>query len=178
MSMALPQQYRWLDLIGVVPRMVSEATGLFGQVETPGPANSPTIMAWAREVGLTATYTADSVPWCGLFMALVAHRAGKPFPTSPLWALSWAKFGVDAGQPRLGDVLTFVRKGGGHVALYIGEDQQAYHVLGGNQSDAVSFARIGKERLYRARRPDYQQRPASVRPFVLAANGTLSGNEA
>jgi cell wall-associated NlpC family hydrolase len=35
----------------------------------------------------------------------------------------------------LGDVLVFRRGGGGHVALYVGEDEEAFHVLGGNQAD-------------------------------------------
>jgi hypothetical protein len=156
--MMLPQQYHWLPAVQP-PRMIVEALNLYGTIETPGAGNNPTIMAWAKETGLTAIYSADSVPWCGLLMA-------------------WAKFGVEAGQPRLGDVLTFTRKGGGHVGLYVGEDKAAYHVLGGNQGDAVSITRIGKERLYRARRPAYSQIPASVQPIVLAASGTLSENEA
>jgi uncharacterized protein (TIGR02594 family) len=178
MSNPLPQQYRWLTGLGLLPRMVSEALVEFGDIETPGPGNNPTIMGWAREVGVGSVYTADSVPWCGLFMAVVAKRAGKELPASPLWALSWAKFGDDEGQPRLGDVLTFVRKGGGHVALYIGEDKAAYHVLGGNQGDSVSFTRIDKARLYRVRRPHYTVAPATARPFVLEATGGLSDNEA
>lgn len=178
MTVQIPQQYRWLNTIGTLPRMVDEALKLFGTIETPGSGNNPTIMAWAKETGLTAIYTADSVPWCGLFMATVAKRAAKNFPSSPLWALSWAKFGVEGGQPRLGDVLTFTRNGGGHVGLYVGEDKAAYHVLGGNQGDAVSFTRIDKARLYRVRRPAYNIAPPTVRPFVLQPTGGLSENEA
>lgn len=174
----LPQQYRWLSAVDAPPRMVREALNLFGTIETPGSGNNPTIMRWAEETGLKAVYVADSVPWCGLLMAVVAQRAGKAIPTSPLWALSWAKFGVEAGQPRLGDVLTFTRKGGGHVGLYVGEDKAAYHVLGGNQGDAVSIARLGKERLYRVRRPNYRLMPKSAQPIVLEATGGLSVNEA
>lgn len=173
----LPPQYRWLQTIGPLPRMVEEATKEFGCIETPGAKNNPTIMAWAKETGLTNIYTADSVPWCGLFMAVVAKRADKPAVSSPLWALSWSKFGVEGGQPRLGDILTFTRKGGGHVGLYVGEDKGAYHVLGGNQSDAVSFTRIDKARLYRVRRPAYKVMPATAKPYVLAATGGLSENE-
>jgi uncharacterized protein (TIGR02594 family) len=176
--MPLPQQYRWLTTIGLLPRMVDQALQEVGTLEAPGPANNPKIMAWASEVGVQSIYTADSVPWCGLFMAVVAHRAGKPLVSSPLWALSWAKFGVDGGQPRLGDVLTFVRSGGGHVALYVGEDKAAYHVLGGNQGDAVGFTRIDKARLYRVRRPDYTVPPASAKPMILDPAGALSENEA
>ena len=35
----------------------------------------------------------------------------------------------------LGDILTFKRNGGGHVGLYVGEDKDCYHVLGGNQGN-------------------------------------------
>lgn len=179
---ALPAAYRWLlDIAateGPLPRMIDEALKLVGTIETPGVGNNPTILAWAKETGLGRVYTTDSIPWCGLFMAVVALRSAKPVPSSPLWALSWSKFGVDAGQPRLGDVLTFVREGGGHVALYIGEDATAYHVLGGNQSDKVGFTRIAKARLYRARRPAYRNMPATAVPHILAANGVISTNEA
>lgn len=174
----LPAAYRWLLSVGAVPRMVAEALKEVGCHEVAGPGNNPEILAWAAETGLAAVYTADSIPWCGLFMSVVAKRAGKPLPSSPLWALSWSKFGIEAGQPRLGDVLTFTRNGGGHVALYVGEDRAAYHVLGGNQSDQVGFTRIAKERLYRARRPAYAVAPETARPFVLAADGELSRNEA
>lgn len=176
--MTLPQKYKWLEKIDVLPRMVAEALKLYGTLEVPGISNNSTIMEWAKETGLQAIYTADKIPWCGLFMAVVAKRAGKSFPSTPLWALSWSKFGVEAGQPRLGDVLTFTRQGGGHVGLYIGEDATAYHVLGGNQADAVSITRIAKTRLHKVRRPAYKNIPASAQPHILSADGQLSTNEA
>lgn len=177
--MKTPKGYEWLGEIGTLPRMVQEALKLVGTVETPGTGNSPTIMGWAKETGLDKQgYSADSVPWCGLFMAVVAKRADKPAPAHPLWALNWAGFGTPQHQPCLGDVLTFVRNGGGHVALYIGEDQTAYHVLGGNQADAVSITRIDKKRLYRVARAPMRVPPPTIRPYVLAAAGALSRNEA
>src|SRR3954468_7341753 len=160
------------------PRMILEALKLFGTVEGAGSQDNPTILAWAAEVGLTKTYSHDSIPWCGLFVALVANRAGKEIVESPLWALSWADFGVPSPSPMLGDVLTFKRNGGGHVALYVGEDDKSFHCLGGNQSDKVCITRIAKSRLYRARRPAYNTTPENVREIVLAANGKLSTNEA
>jgi uncharacterized protein (TIGR02594 family) len=178
MRSMLPANYDWLNHVGTLPRMVQEALAEFGTVETPGPGNNPKIMAWADETGLERVYTADSVPWCGLFMAVVARRAGKHLVSSPLWALSWSKFGEAGGQPRLGDVLTFKRTGGGHVALYVGEDPSCYHVLGGNQSDRVCITRIQKSRLYSVRREYRIGPPASARPYVLAATGAVSRNEA
>lgn len=112
-------------------------------------------------------------------MGIVAKRAGKVIPDSLLWALSWADFGKEAtGGAMLGDALTFKRNGGGHVALYVGEDATAYHCLGGNQSDKVCITRIAKSRLYRARRPAYTVQPANVRKCKLASTGSLSTNEA
>jgi uncharacterized protein (TIGR02594 family) len=176
----LPKQYQWLQSLEPLPRMLKEALGLLGTVEAHGHANSPKILGWAREIGgdIAEAYKADAIAWCGLFLAVAARRAGKTPPKAPLWALNWTKFGTEAGQPALGDVLVFVRRGGGHVALYVGEDQLAYHVLGGNQRDSVCFTRIAKERLRSARRPLYMNRPATVKPYILAASGTVSRNEA
>jgi uncharacterized protein (TIGR02594 family) len=176
--MTLPAQYAWLSK-EPGPKMILEALKLFGTVEASGSKDNPTILAWAAEIGLAKTYSHDSIPWCGLFIGLVAKRAGKEVTDSPLWALSWADFGNPAaGGPMLGDVLTFKRDGGGHVSLYVGEDASAYHCLGGNQSDQVCITRIAKSRLYRARRPIYNVQPLNVRKIVLAANGKLSNNEA
>lgn len=174
---ALPAQYAWLSK-EPAPKMLLEALALFGTVEGPGTKDNPTILTWAAEIGLAKTYSHDSIPWCGLFIGLVAHRAGKDVVDSPLWALSWADFGKPAPQPMLGDVLTFKRNGGGHVAMYVGEDAGAYHCLGGNQSDKVCITRIAKSRLYKARRPEYQAQPANVRKVILSAAGKLSSNEA
>lgn len=174
----LPKPYRWLQALDLLPKMVAEALPHHGVRETAGPANTPEIMAWAAQTGLKSSYNADATPWCGLFMAHVAKRAGKVVPPGPLWALNWAKFGVEGGQPELGDVLVFVRKGGGHVGLYIGEDAEAYHVLGGNQGDCVCFTRIDKERLYAVRQPPYNNKPSTAKVYLLAASGAMSSNEA
>ena len=175
----LPSRYGWLAR-EPGPKMIVEALKLFGTLEAPGAKNNPAIVAWAKEVGgeVEDIYKADSIPWCGLFMAVIAKRAGKEPPAHPLWALSWSAFGAKAEVPALGDVLVFARNGGGHVALYVGEDRDAFHCLGGNQSDRVCVTRIAKSRLYAARRPLYRVRPANVRPIHLEATGTLSLNEA
>lgn len=178
--MNYPKGYEWLGTVGTLPKTVSEALALYGAAEVAGSGNSPTIMAWAKETGLDHDgYTADAVPWCGLFAALVVRRAGYEAPKHPLWALNWKGFGGPAYQPLLGCVLVFLRDGGGHVGFYIAEDQQAYHVLGGNTSDQVKIARIDKKRLVGVREPLYRiGRPASAKPYVVAANGVLSRNEA
>lgn len=180
-SSKLPPAYRWLTQLGTLPRMVREALALLGTAELAGAANSPVIMAWAEEVGaaMARGFAADAVPWCGLFMAVIAIRAGKTPPPGPLWAMNWTRFGIAADRPMLGDVLVFRRAGGGgHVGLYVGEDANAFHVLGGNQADRVGFARIDKVRLRAARRPPYRSQPASVQVCMVKANGRVSTNEA
>jgi len=174
--------YEWLDKLGTLPLVVQEALKEFGTVETPGKQSNKRIMGWADEVGVAKLgykYTGDDVPWCGLFMAVVNQRAGKPVPFGPLYALNWGNIGTAVSQPVLGDILTFKRNGGGHVAIYIAEDETAYHVLGGNQSDKVSITRIAKDRLYRARRPIFKTaRPSSAKAYRVKATGSLSQNEA
>jgi uncharacterized protein (TIGR02594 family) len=173
----IPAKYAWLGDIEL-PRMVAEGLKLYGLVEAPGAADNPVIMALAKEVGLEKTYVHDVIPWCGLFLAVVAKRAGKAIVEGPLWALNWSKFGQAHIPPGLGDVLCFKRPGGGHVGIYIAEDKDAYHVLGGNQGDKVSIIRIVKERCVAHRRPLYTNQPVSVKPYHIAASGALSVNEA
>ena len=175
--MNLPLQYQWLSL-EPAPRHLLKAVELFGTTESVGPKNNPVIMGWATELGLTDVYKEDSTPWCGLFMAVIMKRAFREPVKDPLFALNWNNFGVKVGQPMLGDVLTFTRRSGGHVGIYVGEDAAAYHVLGGNQGDRVSIVRIAKERLSGVRRPAYNLQPLNVRKIILSANGQLSTNEA
>lgn len=175
--MNLPKAYRWLQQ-ETAPRHLLKAVELFGITETVGSSNNPVIMGWAKETGLEKVYTADSIPWCGLYMAVVMHRAQRPVVEGPLWALNWNKFGVRVSTAMLGDILTFTRNGGGHVGIYVGEDASAYHVLGGNQGDRVSVVRIAKSRLSQIRRPEYTSQPTNIRKINLSATGSLSTNEA
>lgn len=183
MSSRLPSAFEWLAEL-TSPLMVVVAVKEFGTLETPGPAINPKIITWARETGQDAAgYIDDAIPWCGLFMAVCAKRAGKMLPEIPLRALSWSLFGIPSPEPSLGDVLVFNRQGGGHVALYVGEDDESYFCLGGNQGDAVSIAPKPKERLHVCRRPIYRTRPRNVKPVrigqtAMAQAGVVGGSEA
>jgi len=167
--------YPWL-LKENAPRMLIEALKLYGVKEKVGSENNPEILAWAKETGLKQ-YNADSIPWCGLFVALIAKRAGKPLPKKPLWARDWAKWG-EACEPELGCILVFERGTGGHVGLYVGEDLECYHVLGGNQSDMVRVSRLKKDRLLAARNLYLIGKPKNVRKVWLKPTGEVSNNEA
>lgn len=173
----LPKQYEWVRR-ETGPRIFVEAVKLLGVRETPGAANNPTIMQWAKATNQRA-YVADSVPWCGLGMAYIAMQAGWDIPTNPLWARNWAKWGTQVSIAMLGDVLVFSRGKGGHVGLYAGEDATAYHVLGCNQDDMVNIKRIEKKRCIAIRRCPWRvNQPAQVRRVLLSSTGALSKNEA
>lgn len=175
--MKLPKKYEWLQR-EQAPRHLLKAVELYGTTEIVGRQSNPVIMAWAQELNLRQ-YTNDDIPWCGLYMAIVMKRADREVVKDPLWARNWANFGVASSTPMLGDVLVFSRESGGHVGIYVGETRQSYHVLGGNQGNAVSIVLIAKNRLIACRRPAYKQQPLNVRKITLDSTGTIvSTNEA
>lgn len=156
------------------------AYNLVGTQEIPGDDSNEVILDWAEDLELTS-YSDDDIPWCGLF---VAHCVGSQLPEEvlpvyPLGARKWEKFGT-AVTPRLGAVMVFWRgsKEGwkGHVGFYWAEDDEAYHILGGNQSNSVCVTRIAKNRLLSARWPetglnsDAQIRIAAVNGKLLSVN--------
>lgn len=115
-------------------------------------------MGWAKRLGakvLRIVYNADSVPWCGVFVAACLHEAGLPSAPIAVRATAWTTYGQRLRFERLapGAILVFQRPGGGHVGFYVGEDADAFHVLGGNQGNAVTIMRIMKDGCIAARWP-------------------------
>lgn len=179
--MNLPLKYAWLRF-EKAPKMLVEALKHYGTLEKVGKGSNPNISAWAKEVGVSGWYTDDDIPWCGLFVGVVAKRAGYPFSAAKLLAArEWLNWGepVAEGREMLWDILVFSRSGGGHVGFYVGENDHAFLVYGGNQSNAVGFAWIAKDRMIGARRPVYRiGEPDNVRKIALNLTGELSTNEA
>jgi uncharacterized protein (TIGR02594 family) len=178
--MRLPDKYAWL-YEEPAPKMLIEALKHYGTLEKKGKGSNPNITAWAKEVGVSGWYTDDDIPWCGLFVGMVVKRAGYAVKSDLLSALSWAKFGqeVTKGRESLWDIMVFKRPRGGHVGFMVGQNETAFLVYGGNQSDAVGFAWIAKDRLFTARRPIYKiGEPSNVRQIALSQTGELSKNEA
>lgn len=178
----LPAQYQWLTK-EKAPKMLVEALRHYGTLEHVGKGSNPNIMAWAKEVGVSGWFTDDDIFWCGLFVGMVAKRAGYPLSAAKLLAAKeWANWGeeIPKGREMLWDVLVFSRPGGNHVGFYVGENDVAFLVFGGNQSNAVGFAWIAKNRLIAARRPIYKVgEPQNVRKVYLSQTGAiLSTNEA
>jgi len=169
---AVQDAWPWLD---TAHRLL-----LSGVKEAPGPANNPLIMGWGKK--LKIDYARDEIPWCGLFVGHCVAEAlpTEPLPTNPLGARNWAKFGIKC-KPQPGAVMVFWRgsKDGwqGHVGFYKAEDDTAYQIVGGNQSNAVTVARMAKNRLLASRWPKTAFPP--VGGAVKAdATGALSTNEA
>lgn len=170
----VPDAFPWMQ----------EAYRLLGTREIRGSAHNADILAWAD--ALDIDYTRDETPWCGLF---VAHALATGLPKEdladpPLWSRAWLKTGEPVDEPVFGDVLVFWRgsRDGwtGHVGFYVGEAGDYFLVLGGNQSNSVSIAKIAKNRLLGIRRPLTAAVPSQDEAdFVLAANGSqITSNEA
>lgn len=178
--MQLPEKYKWLSDEGA-PKMLVEALKHYGIMEHVGKGSTVDITKWAKEVGVSGWYTDDDIPWCGLFVGIVAKRSGYPFSAGKLLAArEWVNWGVPvtAGREMLWDILVFSRSGGGHVGFYVGENKDNFLVYGGNQSNAVGFAWIAKNRCIGARRPKYAiAEPGNVRKINLTFDGKLSTNE-
>jgi uncharacterized protein (TIGR02594 family) len=166
--MSLPEQYQWLNN-EPAPQMIVEALKFYNAVADKGLLN-----LWAKELGVQNLYSADEIPWCGLFMAMVLQRAHEPLLPNPSWALNWSVFGFYRREPMLGDVLVFRRGTGGHVGLYVGEDEIAYHVLGATHGNCIGVSRWAKARIYAVRRPPYLNgEPANVRKIFLTTGGSF-----
>lgn len=123
------------------------------------------------------------LPWCGDFVETCIALAlqNEALPVNPYLARNWRKFGK-ATESGFGTVLVFWRthktkSTNGHVCFYVGEDDLYYYVLGGNQSNSVSIAKLDKERLLEARAPltfpDFK-----AQKVLMTASGPVSTNEA
>lgn len=142
---------------GTPPRplpWMTEAEAALGRHET---RDRSWLMNWLKRDGRTLGDPSKN-PWCGDFVETCIRTAlpDEPLPgavgTNPYWARNWLQFG-QAVPPVTGAVLVFERGSGGHVGFAVGQDDTHFHVLGGNQSDAVTVARIAKSRLLGARWP-------------------------
>lgn len=122
------------------------------------------------------------IPWCGAFVA-TCYRRWDPaiaVPENSLGARNWLKFGKEC-EPVFASCVVFSRgaKDGwkGHVGFYWGEDATYYHVLGGNQRNAVNVARIEKDRLLGARWP-LRTPVTGTRKLLSPAGVPVTTNEA
>lgn len=164
----MEKKFEFLVSIGNPAPHLAAAIALIGTKEIVGKEDSPIIMGWAKELEIEkGYYSNDEVPWCGLAMGKVFKDAGlillAPVKRLMLWALNWAKVGSRVkGIRKVGDLATFKRPTGGHVALIIAEDARNYFTLGGNQSNEFGITKIAKDRVYSVTRIEYKDKEGKV----------------
>lgn len=159
-----------------------EAIRFVGLQEVPGKEVNISIISMAKKFNID--YDDDDIPWCGLFVAfcLGSSLPKEALPNYPLRAQSWAKLGIEE-PAQLGSIMVFWREsensGKGHVGFYFGEDEEAYHILGGNQSNMVNVTRISKKRFLNSRWPLSAMPPMRITSFAASVGGgSLSSSEA
>lgn len=176
------QADRGLEIDGIVGPETSRALGL----------SEPTTLPWinvARSLlGLqegtaranrTMRLDTKEIPWCGAFVSVAMNALpSEPQPENPLWARNWMKFGRGVDRVVYGAVAVFQRPSGGHVGFVMGHDADTVHVLGGNQSNAVTIARVAKGRLLGYRWPTAWPTPEPQAMEFSTLAGTISTNEA
>lgn len=157
----------WLDL-------AREHKGLR---EIPGALTEPKIASWLKRLG--AWWNDDETPWCGTFVAAMMIECSIALPKHWYRAKGWLDWGVKLAAPVVGCVVVFDRKGGGHVAFVVGQDERGRLMcVGGNQGNAVSDALFEKSRVLGYRWPPSVPPPVDrPLPFVVST-GKSSTNEA
>lgn len=162
-SKSLPDEFPWMA-IGLRKKGLREGTDA--------------LRTFLKSDGKTLGDPAK-LPWCGDFAETCIATAlpNEILPVNPYFARNWAKWGTPS-TPSYGDVLVFERgPKNGHVGFYYAEDKTHFHVLGGNQSNQISVARVAKSRLLASRAPLTGGPYRSIKVQV-AANGAVSTNEA
>lgn len=95
---------------------------------------------------------------------------------NPYWARNWLYFGIETA-PVYGAVIVFSRNKGGHVGFAVGQDEDDFYVLGGNQSNSVNISRIAKSRLLGTRWPATYEKTNQALPRMSANNIPKTTNE-
>lgn len=134
----------WLDI----------AIGELGQKEIDGEKDNPRITGYFKATNYGEAK--DEVPWCSAFINWIMDKSNIKGTRSAA-ALSWLDWGKSLEKPKLGCIVVFSRDGGGHVGLFLDEDENEIFVLGGNQSNAVTKAWYPKDRLRGYRWPKEQK---------------------
>lgn len=160
----------------VTPPWVIEARRKIGLHEQ---RNNKSLKAWLKSDGNTLGDPAK-LPWCGDFMetCIALTLPEEPMVENPYWALNWKKFGRPVTGVALGAIAPFQREGGGHIGMVVGHDKIYFHILGGNQSNAVTISKINKNRLSGSLRwPSTYPTPVEFLPMTTI-DATVTTNEA
>jgi uncharacterized protein (TIGR02594 family) len=121
-----------------------------GIVEKAGSKHNPEIVNAHGYTTLKAKD--DETPWCSSYVCYVMERLGIKSTRSAA-AASWASWGKELEDPRLGCVVVMSRTGGNHVAFYLDQDSVGVYCLGGNQDNRLSVRRYSGDRVTSFRWP-------------------------
>ena len=159
-----------------MPKWFDLAKGEIGVKERKGKAHNPVVLAYYDEAGHPHIDN-DEVPWCAAFVGAMLKRAGLK-GTGALTARSYLTWGKPLKHPKEGAIMVFKRGNSswqGHVAFYVKEDATHYHVLGGNQRNAVNISRYPKKDLLGIRWPTSFATSRTVAAQVVSASAATAG---
>lgn len=137
-------------------RLYNHALKDLGLREIPGKASHPRIRLAIETAAKWLDGDDSQTAWCGCIMGLWCLEAGLSVPKAYYRAAQWLEWGVkvDKAEAELGDVVVLKRSGGNHVATldHIDRERGRWHLLGGNQSNAVTIAPYAPELVLGVRR--------------------------
>ena len=143
-----------LPASGGDPAWLAAARRYLGAAEWPGKRHNPAIVRFFARAGF-AGIRDDETPWCAAFVNAVLADCGIA-GTRKLTARSFLGWGRTIAAPEPGALAIFRRGKStwqGHVGFVVDADPTHIHVLGGNQSDAVTIARHPRAKLLGLRWP-------------------------
>lgn len=171
-----------------LPKLVRKGLEFLGLKEIPGQGYNPIIRSWANDLGIQGIYKNDDESWCAVFISWLCWFWKKPMVGTQYFlirAASYLKWGiaVPLEEACLGDICVFKRPGGNHVGILIAVTKvngkiTTLHILGGNQSNAVTITEIAAERCIGVRRFYATAKPVAAIQYVVDSSGKLSANEA
>jgi uncharacterized protein (TIGR02594 family) len=129
--------------------------------------------------------------WCGDLVhtairnALPNEKFTSILKENPYWARNWSTFGIKAPYYCYGMIAVFKRGTGGHVGFVVGYDpvNKLFKVLGGNQSNEISYTFIDSRtvseggRLMSLRYPASYALPQKANLPIVKAGSEVSTNE-
>lgn len=114
-----------------------------------GEEHNKRIIQYFNEIG-HAWVKNDETAWCAAFLSWVFQKTtGEKL--SNISARSFLAVGKSTVKPELGDIAVFWRESPeswkGHVGIYLSQADEYVYVLGGNQANEVTVAKVAKKQL-------------------------------
>jgi uncharacterized protein (TIGR02594 family) len=132
------------------------AESKLGEHEIAGTAANSFIVECLESTTLGAPDNqSDETPWCSAFVNWCITQAGLE-GTDSAWARSWLEWGREPETDNEWEgAICILSRGAtsGHVGFVVDWDEDKVKLLGGNQSDSVSYAWFPMERVLGYRVP-------------------------